>query len=485
MTSSGQLLPFDLVVQGGTVIDGTGAARSQADVAIMGDRIAAIGNLTEASARDRYDATGLIVAPGFIDAHTHDDRAVLSGPDMTMKISQGVTTVVSGNCGVSLAPFPADRDPPPPLNLLGGREWFRFRRFADYIAAVEATPAAVNIAPQVGHTTLRAAVMDNVFRPADDTEIGRMGELVDEAMAAGAIGISTGLFYPPANAAPTAEVVALACRAAGAGGLHTTHMRDEGARVLDSIQESAEIGKSAGLPVVVSHHKCTGRPNWGRSVDTLALIEDVRRQQTLDIDVYPYVASSTVLLPSRVRDAERVMVTWSRSHPEMNGRDLADVARQWNCSQEQAAERLQPAGAIYWQMDEQDLRRILRWPDSMIGSDGLPHDDVPHPRLWGTFPRVLGHYARDQALFSLEQAVRKMTSITAHVFGLKDRGTVAVGSYADLTIFDAASVIDTADFNRPKQTARGIRQVIVNGQPVWQGDAWTGAKPGRVLRRTA
>jgi N-acyl-D-amino-acid deacylase len=476
---------YDILIAGGTVIDGTGTPRQQADVAIRGNRIAAVGRLSPMDARETIDANGLIVAPGFIDAHTHDDRAVLSGPDMTMKISQGVTTVISGNCGVSLAPFPADREPPPPLNLLGGRDWYRFRSFADYIAALEAAPAALNIAPQVGHTTLRAAVMDNVFRPATPKEIDAMADMVDEAMQAGAIGLSTGLFYPPAQAAPTDEVVVLAERAARAGGMHTTHMRDEGPQVLDSIRESAEIGERARLPVVISHHKCAGRPNWGRSVDTLALIDSVRRKQALDIDVYPYIASSTVLLPSRIKDAERVMVTWSRSHPEMNGKDLADIAREWGCSVEQAAERLQPAGAIYWQMQEADLRRILTWPDSMIGSDGLPHDDVPHPRLWGTFPRVLGHFSRDEKLFSLEQAVRKMTSIAARVFGLAGRGSIAEGNFADLALFDAETVLDEATFEQPKRPARGIRRVIVNGATVWSDGKWSGAKPGRVLRRAA
>jgi len=474
---------YDLVIGGGTVIDGTGAPRTRVDIAIARERIAAIGDLSAAHADERIDASGLIVAPGFIDAHTHDDRAVLSGPDMTPKISQGVTTVVAGNCGVSLAPFPADRDPPPPLNLLGGRDWYRFRSFAEYVTALRAAPSAVNIAPQVGHTTLRAAVMDDVFRPASPVEIGRMAELVDEAMAAGAIGLSTGLFYPPAQAAPTEEVVVLARRAAAARGLHTTHMRDEGAKVIESIRESVAIGQQAKLPVVISHHKCTGRPNWGRSTETLALIELSHAQLPLDIDVYPYVASSTVLLANRVGDAERVMVTWSKPHPEMNGRDLTEIARRWNCSIEQAVERLQPAGAIYWQMDEADLRRILSWADSMIGSDGLPHDEVPHPRLWGTFPRVLGHYARDQRLFGLEQAVRKMTSIAARVFGLAGRGSIAVGNFADLTIFDAATIKDRATFESPKQAAAGVDHVIVGGQIVWRNGQWTGAKPGRVLAR--
>jgi len=475
----------DLLVVGGTVIDGTGAARHRADVAISGDRIAAIGDLSAMQAAERIQADGLVVAPGFIDAHTHDDRAVLSGPDMTPKISQGVTTVIAGNCGISLAPFPEGRDPPPPLNLLGGREQFRFRRFADYMAALAAAPAALNIAPQVGHTTLRAAVMDDLSRPAGPAELDAMAGLVDEAMAAGAIGLSTGLFYPPARAATTDEVVRLATRAAAGGGLHTTHMRDEGAGVFDSLRESAEIGRRAHLPVVISHHKCTGRPNWGRSVATLAAISAARRDQVLDFDVYPYTASSTVLLKERVGDAERVMVTWSRAEPDMAGKDLADIARLWDCPVDAAVDRLQPAGAIYWQMHEDDLRRILAWPDAMIGSDGLPHDEAPHPRLWGTFPRVLGHYSRDVGLFPLEQAVRKMTSIAARVFGLAGRGTLATGNFADLVLFDPATVKDEASFETPKRAARGIHQVLVNGRTVWRNGAWTGNRPGRVLARTA
>jgi N-acyl-D-amino-acid deacylase len=478
-------IPYDMIIAGGSLIDGTGAPRRAADVGLSGDRIAAIGDLAQATAQERIDAKGLIVAPGFIDAHTHDDRAVLSSPDMRMKISQGVTTVIAGNCGVSMAPFPEGRDPPPPLNLMGDRTWFRYPRFADYMQALEAAPAALNIAAQVGHTTLRGAVMDDLMRPADDREIGRMAELVDEAMAAGAIGLSTGLFYPPARAAPTSEVVALAERVAAKGGLHTTHMRDEGLGVLTSIAESVAIGQRAKLPVVISHHKCAGRPSWGKSVETLKAIEQARREQTLNIDVYPYIASSTVLLPERIKDAERVMITWSKPHPEMSGKDLADIAAAWNLSIDATARRLLPAGAIYWQMQEDDLRRILAWPDSMIGSDGLPHDDVPHPRLWGTFPRVLGHYAREVGLFSLEQAVRKMTSIAARVFGLAGRGSIAVGNHADLVLFDADRVIDAATFEQPKQPARGIARVLVNGRTVWRDGAWTGARPGRALRRVA
>ena len=248
----------DLLISGGTVIDGTGADRFSADVAVRDGRIAGIGDLAGMSARQTVSARGLVVAPGFIDAHTHDDRLVLSDPDMTPKVSQGVTTVVGGNCGVSLAPFVGD--PPPPLNLLGERDWYRFPSFAAYGAAVDAAPPACNIAMLCGHSALRAATMDRLDRPATDDEIARMGDLLDEALDSGAIGMSTGLAYPPAINAPTGEVVSLAARMAEAGGIYATHMRNEKEHVVRSVEETVEIGRRAGVEVVISHHKATGRP---------------------------------------------------------------------------------------------------------------------------------------------------------------------------------------------------------------------------------
>ena len=253
----------ELLLRGGTVVDGTGAPRRAADVAVAGDRISAIGRLDAMRAEREIDASGLVVSPGFIDAHTHDDRAVLSDPGMACKVSQGVTTVVTGNCGVSLAPL-TGCEPPPPLNLLGGEEWYRFPTFAAYREELEGSPPALNVAMQVGHSALRALVMDGPLdRPATAGEIERMVELADEGMRAGCIGFSTGLAYPPARAAPTAEVVAIALRVAALGGMHSTHMRDEEAGVLDSIRETMRIGREARLPVVISHHKCAAREKLG------------------------------------------------------------------------------------------------------------------------------------------------------------------------------------------------------------------------------
>ena len=474
----------DLLIHSGDVIDGTGAARAHLDVAVTAGRIAAVGDHLDSDieATSKIDASGLIVAPGFIDAHTHDDRAVLSGPDMTPKISQGVTSVVTGNCGVSLAPF-AGREPPPPMNLLGDGQWYRFPTMRAYLAEVEASPPSLNVAPLAGHTSLRAATMDDVYRAATAAEIAHMEALLDEALEAGCIGMSTGLAYPPAFEAPTDEVVALANRLAAHGGIYTTHMRDEGTGVLDSVRETLDIGRRAGVPVVVSHHKCSGRESWGMSRETLATIARARAKQRVDLDVYPYLASSTVLLADWIAGSERVLVTWSAPHPECKGRDFESIRSEWGCSVDEAVERLSPAGGIYFKMDEEDLQRILRFQDAMIGSDGLPHDTFPHPRLWGTFPRVLGHYCRKLGLFSLEEAVHRMTGIPARVFGLEGRGTIRAGACADLVLFDEERIIDEADFSAPTRSATGIYQVIVNGTQVWRGGEWTGARPGRVLRR--
>jgi N-acyl-D-amino-acid deacylase len=474
--------PCDVLIEGAWLIDGSGSERQRTDVAITGERIAGVGDGRHWQPKARIDARGRIVAPGFIDVHTHDDRAVLSSPDMTPKISQGVTTVVAGNCGISLAPL-MDRDPPPPLNLLGNREWYRFASYEDYAESVEAEPPALNIATLVGHSTLRVGVMDDLGRAATPSEIDRMGKLLEKSLASGCIGMSTGLAYPPAHAAPTDEIVALAERLVPYSGIYTTHMRDERDYVVRSVEETLEIGRRAGVRVVISHHKACARRNWGRTKETLALIKAARKKQTVNLDVYPYIASSTVLLRDFVDSSEKVLLAWSEPHPELAGRDFADIKREWQCSTDEAIERLLPAGATYYQMDEDDLRRVLRFNDVMIGSDGLPHDVFPHPRLWGTFPRVLGHYCRELGIFSLEEAVRRMTSVPAAVFGLNERGVIQRGAFADLVVFDPDTVIDKADFSEPKQPSAGIEFVLVNGQPVWRDVAWTGEKPGRLLRR--
>lgn len=473
----------DIVIRNGTIIDGTGAHRVQADLAITGDRLSAVGDVSHYKAAHTIDAIGLTITPGFIDAHTHDDRALLSSPEMRPKVSQGVTTVITGNCGVSLAPLVVTDRPPPPLDLLGDRHWYRFETFGDYIAAVEAHPPAVNAAMLVGHSTLRVRVMSAVDRPASRAEIDQMRSLLQDALDRGAIGFSTGLFYPTNRAAPKEEVIALVELLASAGGIYTTHMRDEADDVEESLKETFETAQAAGVPVVISHHKCAGRRNWGRSSKTLSLIDQARQHHPVGLDVYPYAASSTVLMPDLMDEHIRIIVTWSESEPHVAGRDLADIACEWNCSLTEAAQRLQPAGAVYFQMDEADVRRILAYPHSMIGSDGLPHDQFPHPRLWGTFPRVLGHYARDVGLLTLEDAVYRMTGLPATQFHLGDRGVIKVGNYADLVIFDANQIGDRATFEHPTHPASGIQTVFVNGQIVWEAGHMTNARPGRVLHR--
>ncbi len=474
----------DILITGGTVIDGTGAERFTADVAIRDDTVVAIGKCDAYRAGQTIDASGKIVAPGFIDAHTHDDRALLSGPDMTPKISQGVTTVVTGNCGVSLAPL-TGKPPPPPLNLLGDQEWYRFSTFEEYVDTAQSEPPALNWAMQVGHSTLRAVAMDDLSQAATQSEIAHMGELLDAALDAGCIGFSTGLAYPTARAAPTDEVMALAEISAQRNAIHTTHMRNEGSGLIDSVKETLEIGKRTGVPIVISHHKASGKPNWGKTKQSLQLIAQAQaNNQSIDFDVYPYVASSTVLLADYVGDAERVIVTWSEPYPEVAGRELAAIEKEWGCSTQETIDRLLPAGAIYYAMDEKELQQVLSYPGAMIGSDGLPHDVFPHPRLWGTFPRVLGHYSRDLGLFPLEQAVHRMTGKTASVFGFKDRGILREGAYADVVIFDADSIIDSANFNQPMQATKGIEHVLVNGKPVWNGGEWSGNRPGQLLHRS-
>jgi N-acyl-D-aspartate/D-glutamate deacylase len=472
----------DLLIQRALVFDGTGSAPVTADLAVTDGRITVIGDLRNWHGKDVLDAHGMALAPGFIDVHTHDDRAVLAG-DMAAKTSQGVTTVVTGNCGISLAPLSLRAAPPPPLDLLGTRNDYAYPSFAAYLEALDRQPPAVNVASLVGHTTLRVGAMDALDRPATAQEIAAMREKLQEALDAGAIGLSTGLAYEPAFRSNTAEVQALAELLKPAGALHTTHMRNEEERVTEAMDEAFAIGKSAEVPVVISHFKVHGKVNFGRSVETLAKFDAQRLLQPLALDAYPYSASSTVLRAEWVDEAPKVMVTWSTPHPEMTGRLLENIAADWTCTQEEAAKRLQPAGAVYFAMDEADVRRILSYPHTMIGSDGLPHDQHPHPRLWGSFPRVLGHYARDEGLFTMQEAVRRMTSLSAERFGLAGRGKLMQNYFADLVLFDPKTVKDRATFEDPKQPAAGIHGVWVNGVAVWRDGRSTGARAGRALRR--
>ncbi len=476
---------FDLILGSGQIIDGTGAPAHRADIGIRDARITAIGDLSAARAGLRRDVTGMVVAPGFIDAHTHDDLALLHTPEMAFKVSQGVTTVVVGNCGISPAPLDLQGALPRPLDLLGDAAWFRFPAFSDYLAALDADPPAVNMAALVGHTTLRAGAMPRLDLPASSDELRRMVTHLEESLVAGAAGLSSGLAYSTAAAAPAAEVAALARLVAPHSGVYATHLRDESETVIDAMEEALGIANEAGIPIIFSHHKVAGRANYGRSVETLALLEQAARQLSVGADAYPYTAGATELSADRVAWADRVLVTFSKAMPEAAGRDLIDVARELGVSVDEAIARLHPAGAIYFIMDEADVRRILAWPGVMIGSDSIPADAHPHPRVWGAFPRFLGRYSRELGLLSLEEAVRRMTSLPAARFGMVDRGTLKVGAYADVVVFDPLTVADRANYEFPAQPAVGIVLVLVNGRAVWADGRPTGARPGRALRRTS
>ena len=473
----------DLLIRGGTVIDGTRAPRFDADIAVRGGRISAIGNLAGHSADTVIEAQGRIVAPGFIDSHTHDDQAVLSQAAMPFKVSQGVTTVVAGNCGISAAPLRPDMELPMPLSLIDTPAEGRFTTFRAYLDALRAQPSSVNVAAMVGHSTLRAVTMGSLDREATAEEIAAMQALVEEAMEAGAIGLSTGTFYPPAVKATTEEIIEVCRPLTARQALYVTHMRDEADQVMQSLDETFRIGRELDVPVVVSHHKVQSPQNFGKSQVTLPHIREAMKKQRICLDCYPYTAGSTMIRADRGMLDCRVLIADSQPHPECAGRDLDDIAREWGVDRVEASRRLQPGSAIYFMMDENDVQRILAFEDTMIGSDGIPSGEKPHPRLWGTFPRVLGHYSRDVGLFPLETAVWKMTGLTARNFGLHQRGTLQPGHHADIVVFDAQTIRDAASYEDPKKPAEGIDAVIVNGAVTWQHGAHTGARSGQVITR--
>ncbi|MGI4837921.1 MAG: N-acyl-D-amino-acid deacylase family protein [Janthinobacterium lividum] len=475
-------MTFDLLFRAVTIVDGTGAAPYVADLATQGDRIVALGDLSGYHAQRIIDGNGRCLMPGFIDVHTHDDTNVIRTPEMLAKISQGVTTVIVGNCGISASPVTLRGAPPDPMNLLGTREAFVYPTFQSYIDAVEQAVPSVNVAALIGHTALRSNVMAQLDRAAYDNELHAMCLALEAALDAGAIGLSSGLAYTNAKQAPMAEMQALVDIIGAHGALYTTHMRNEHDGLLDSLQESFTTARNAGADLVISHLKCAGAGNWGRAPLALAALEKAASQQSCNCDCYPYAASSTTLDAWRVDGQMEILITWSEPHPEMACQTLKDIAEQWGVSQWQATERLRPAGAIYHMMSEDDVRRILAHPLSMVGSDGLPNDPNPHPRLWGTFPRVLAHYCRDLKLFDLAEAVRKMTGLSAARFRLQDRGVLREGAFADLTLVDMQRIEDVATYSDPCRQAPGIDLVVVNGVVSYE-DGRVQGRQGRLLKR--
>lgn len=474
----------DVLIRDAQVVDGSGSEVFEGSVALAQGRIVSVRAEQNWRAKTIVDASGLMLAPGFIDTHTHDDTSVIETPAMLPKLSQGVTTVVVGNCGISASPVLERNSLPEPMQLLGTPEMARYRSFAEYTRAVEQARPAVNVAALVGHTTLRANHLDRLDRAAAAAEVAAMRAQLEDAMEHGAIGLSTGLAYLSAFAATPEEVLGVAEPLGEAGGIYATHMRSEGAAILDAMEESFAVGRSARpAAVVLSHLKCAGPDNWGRAAEVLACLDRARTEQKVYGDCYPYDASSSLLDLRQVDERIAIRITWSDAHPEVSGRLLAEISAEWNTSQLDAARMLQPAGAIYHNMSAGDVNRILHHPAVMVGSDGLPHDPQPHPRLWGTFPRVLGRFCREERLLDLPLAVHKMTGLSATAMGFSDRGLIREGYAADLVLFDPETVCDAATWNDSTRKSMGIRQVWVNGVLSYGEGVTPAERAGRFLPR--
>jgi N-acyl-D-amino-acid deacylase len=508
LVARGQSPAYDLVIRNGRIIDGTGSPWYRGDVAVRGDTVARIAARIDAPATRVVDGSGRIVAPGFIDIHTHSRRGIFDVPTADNYVRQGVTTLIEGPDGSSPVPL---------------------RPFLDRVAATPITP---NFASFIGQGSVRDAVMGPVDRKATTAELDEMRALVRRGMEDGAFGLSSGLFYVPGTFTPTAEVVELARAAGSMGGIYISHMRDEASHVLDSVRETIEIGEKGGLPAQVTHHKIIGSKNWGKSSETLRLVDEARaRGVDATIDQYPYTASSTsvqaALLPawaleggresllkrigtsstrSEIRaeiirsineergagDPQNVQLARCEWDQALAGKRLGDVtrARGLEPTVENAAETVlwivERGGCqgIFHAINEDDLQRILKHGATMIASDGeIPIFGAasPHPRSYGTFVRVLGRYVRELKVIRLEEAVHKMSAFPAQRLGLNDRGVLREGLKADIVVFDANAIRDLATFEQPHQYAEGVALVVVNGQVVFEDGKMTSARPGKVL----
>ena len=498
---------YDIIISNGRVIDGSGNPWYEADVAINGERIVRIGDLSSDTGSQVIDANGLIVAPGFIDPHTHALRGILDVPNAESALLQGVTTLTEGNDGTS--PFPVDEHYQTILDKQISPNWGIF----------------------VGHGTIRSQVIGAEDRDPTPDELEQMKDMVQQAMQHGALGLSTGLFYVPGSFASTEEVIELSKVAAKHGGIYISHMREEAAQLIDSVNETIRIGEESGIPVQMTHHKVIGVENWGSSVESLRLVDQAReRGIDITIDQYPYTASQTginALIPQwaqeggRVRMLERIESPETRAaiknevvlkilydrgggdprnifisrntwDPSMTGKNLAELTVEagMNPTPENASEVVFEilkgggATAVYHAINTDDVDRIMQHPVTAIGSDGpvgIFGEGTPHPRQYGTFARVLGHYVRERAVLTLEDAVRKMSSQTARRLGIHNRGLLTEGYYADIAIFDADEIIDKATFEEPHQYAIGIKFVLVNGQVVVDQGRHTGRRPGKII----
>lgn len=535
---------FDILLRGGLIVDGTGSEGYRGDLGIVGDRIVAMGELGPAEARSILEVDGLVIAPGFIDIHSHTDEMVLVNPTCESKVTQGVTTEVSGNCGYSAGPHGGKSDWQGYVREMSeyGIEptWRSLGEFLDHL---DSAPMTINFATYVGHGMIRAAVVGYDDRSPSASELDVMCALVRRSISEGALGLSTGLIYPPGCYSGTDELIALCRAAAEFGGIYATHMRSEGENLLPAVEEAILIGREAGVGVQISHHKASGRKSWGKVNESLAMI-DAARASGMDVwaDQYPYVATSTslgallpdwahdggsALLLSRLRDPstrerlrselieatdngwigdtggwETVVIGFLRhpDHADYEGKSISEISCRLGVNPVDTALDLLlmadgSVGIMHFVIDERDVRTVMRHPAVMIGSDatarsltGPMSEGKPHPRAFGTFTRVLGRFARDEGVLQLGTAVAKMTGLPARRLALHDRGVLAAGNFADITVFDRSTVLDTATFAVPHSLSAGIEYVLVNGEVVVDNGSLLPIEdrsPGRVLRRGA
>ena len=530
---------LDLLITNANVIDGAGNPSYKAQIGISDGKIACIRrDIRNSNAVRTIDADGMTVCPGFIDTHSHDDAYLLLSPQGDQKVCQGVTTDVTGNCGFSLAPI-SDKHRDDLRNasaMMGGgflsEEFWNLSSFTEYLTILEESKLGINVVPLVGHGTIRIAVVGLENRVPTELELAEMKQLTADAMQAGAFGLSSGLIYVPANYADTEEIIELAKVAGQFKGIYTTHMRSEGDQQLAAIDETLKIAYEADITAHISHHKIAGRNNWGQSKDTLRLLAEARANG-IDVtcDQYPYQAGSTILaaaLPPHIQaqgpqafaeklktpairqaiineiengsDArwenfikgagfKNIIISVSPRHEKYIGKSIAQIAEEetknpYDVFFDLLIEEGLEVVMVIFMMDDADINRILRDPITMIGTDGIPAFGTGkvHPRMIGTFPRILGRYVREQGVIRTEEAVRKMTSLPAQTFGLYRKGILRDGLDADIVIFDPKTIIDRSTFDNPAQSPEGIEWVIVSGEVAVEHGQVTGATSGQVLR---
>jgi len=489
---------LDLAFRNVSILDGTGVPAVAGDVGVADGRIVSVGEASAATTE--IDGEGRCLAPGFIDTHAHDDGAFMRYPDMTFKLAQGVTSVVSGNCGFSAVPAVPDVDSAKTSGgILAGVE-VGITDLASYFDAVLARKPAINNMMLVGHNTVRAITMGMEKRAPNAAELAAMSDHVARALEQGACGFSSGLIYRPGRYSTTEEVAALAAAAAPFDALYTTHMRNEGDRLLEAVDESLQIASEADVHLHISHHKSAGKANWGKVGDSLAKVDAaLQAGQRVTLDVYPYTAGSGRMIEyfnlERINAefAEVIRIASCPAFREFEGKMVVDIAKELGLSLEDTvlkiltAEKGERTICIHFIIDEADVETNLAHADMMVGSDGIPDlKGKPHPRLFGTFPRVLSRYVRERGVLTLPEAVRRMTSLSARTFGMQERGEIREGWHADLVLFDPATVTDEATYDEPKREPSGVHSVVVNGELAWTTVAGkgthAGAGSGKMLR---